>query len=166
MFASLYEGFGLPPLEAMTMGTPVIAMPISAIPEVGGDAILYPDGLSAAALSRAMERLATDEVLREDLREKGYARAQNFLWEKSARDSIGAYRAALLRPSERSLRMRRLLHDVIIDWSQKMGHQPVDGVGQVLGIRDACRVLDLALRNRMRRELRRFHAVSTQRWRG
>ena len=55
VFASLYEGFGLPPLEAMAAGTPVIAMPVSAMPEVGGDGVLYCEGLSAAALSRAME---------------------------------------------------------------------------------------------------------------
>ncbi len=53
VFPSLYEGFGLPPLEAMAAGTPVIAMPISAIPEVGGDSVLYPDGLSAASLRKA-----------------------------------------------------------------------------------------------------------------
>ena len=131
VFASLYEGFGLPPLESMTMGTPVIAMPISAMPEVGGDAVLYADGLSAmASARRAMERLASDENLREDLREKGYARAQNFLWEKTARETAAAYRAAL-RPSERSLRMRRLLKDVIIDWSQKTARRSGHGVGQV-----------------------------------
>lgn len=163
VFASLYEGFGLPPLESMTMGTPVIAMPISAMPEVGGDAVLYPDGLSAMALARAMERLASDENLREDLREKGYARAQNFLWEKTARATVAAYRAAL-RPSERSLRMRRLLKDVIIDWSQRTARRSGDGVGQVLGIREACRVLEAALRTRVRRELRRFRAASGRRW--
>ena len=60
VFPSLYEGFGLPPLEAMAAGTPVIAMRISAIPEVGGDAVLYPDGLSAAALAPAMEAVAAN----------------------------------------------------------------------------------------------------------
>ena len=70
VFASLYEGFGLPPLEAMAAGTPVIAMPCSAMPEVGGDGVLYCEGLSAAALSRAMERVAADERLRDELRQR------------------------------------------------------------------------------------------------
>ncbi|MGO9508076.1 MAG: glycosyltransferase, partial [Mycobacterium sp.] len=64
VFPSVYEGFGLPILEAMAAGTPVLAMPISSVPEVGGDGVLYPDGLSIADLARAIERLATDEALR------------------------------------------------------------------------------------------------------
>ena len=68
VFASLYEGFGLPPLEAMAMGTPVIAMPVSAMPEVCGDGVLYALGLSAEALSRAMERVACDPGLQTFLR--------------------------------------------------------------------------------------------------
>ena len=56
VFPSLYEGFGLPPLEAMASGTPVIAMPISAVPEVGGDAVLYADGLSSPRWRRRWSR--------------------------------------------------------------------------------------------------------------
>ena len=52
VYPSLYEGFGLPPLEAMAAGTPVIAMPFSSVPEVGGDAVLYAGGLSATDLAR------------------------------------------------------------------------------------------------------------------
>ncbi len=77
VFASLYEGFGLPPLEAMAIGTPVIAMPVSAMPEVCGDGVLYAQGLSAAALSVAMERVACEPELRELLRSRGYERARN-----------------------------------------------------------------------------------------
>src|SRR5207248_4377687 len=82
VFPSFYEGFGLPPLEAMAAGTPVIAMPFSSIPEVGGDCVLYADGLSAADLTRAMERLATSEELRHELRERGLRRVEQFRWEK------------------------------------------------------------------------------------
>jgi glycosyltransferase involved in cell wall biosynthesis len=156
VFASLYEGFGLPPLEAMAFGTPVIAMPISAMPEVGGDGILFCDSLSAAALARAMERVAESEDLRHELREKGLARVQHFRWAKTARETVAAYRAAVLCPSERSLRMRRLLHDAIIDWSEKTSRHPGTGTAVALGIRDAYRALDHAVRARVRRELRRY----------
>jgi glycosyltransferase involved in cell wall biosynthesis len=156
VFASLYEGFGLPPLEAMAVGTPVIAMPISAMPEVGGDGVLYCDGLSAAALARAMERAACDEKLRAELREKGYARVKDFLWEKTARETLAVYKSVVSSPSERSLRMRRLLCDVIIDWSEKGSRHVSDGAGQSLGIRAACRALETAVSTRLRRRLRRF----------
>ena len=64
VFASVYEGFGLPILEAMAAGTPVVALPLSSVPEVGGDAVLYADGTSALDLARALERVATDRALR------------------------------------------------------------------------------------------------------
>ena len=76
VFPSLYEGFGLPPLEAMAAGTPVIAMPISAVPEVGGDAVLYPDGLSVSALAGRWNRVATDAGLRENCGDRGRKRVQ------------------------------------------------------------------------------------------
>ncbi len=154
VFASLYEGFGLPPLEAMAAGTPVIAMPFSAMPEVAGDGVLYCEGLSPAALSRAMERVAFDPRLREELRAKGIERAQNFRWEKTARATYDVYRSTVLCPSERSLRMRRLLHDVIINWSEKSRRH--GGGDSALGIRDAYRSLETAVRTRVRRELRRL----------
>ena len=107
-----------------------------------------------------MERVASDEDLREELREKGYARAQNFHWEKTARETFAVYRSAVLCPSERSLRMRRLLRDVIIDWSQKSSRHAGNGVGHVLGIRDACRALETAVRTRVRRELKRLRLLA------
>ena len=109
VFPSFYEGFGLPPLEAMAAGTPVIAMPFSSIPEVGGDCILYPNGLSAADLAQAMEHLATNETLRDELRDLGLRRVEQFTWEKTALATLEVYRSAVLRPTERSLQMRRLL---------------------------------------------------------
>jgi glycosyltransferase involved in cell wall biosynthesis len=160
VFASVYEGFGLPPLEAMAAGTPVIALPISAMPEVGGDGVLYSDGPSAAALSRAMQRVASQEDLRNELREKGFARAQNFHWEKTARETLAVYRSTVLCPSHRSLRTRRLLRDVIIDWSDKSSRHRGDGSSQPLGILDAGRALETALRTRVRREFRRFRLLA------
>jgi hypothetical protein len=103
-----------------------------------------------------MERVASDENLRDELREKGRARAKHFHWEKTARETLAVYKSAVLSPSERSLRMRRLLHDVIIDWSEKGRRQMGDAAGQALGIRDAYRALKSAVRTRLRRELRRL----------
>ena len=80
VFPSLYEGFGLPPLEAMAAGTVVVAMPFSSIPEVCGDAALYCDGLSPVDLTRAMLRLATDAELRTDLAAKGLRRIEALQW--------------------------------------------------------------------------------------
>ena len=93
VFPSLYEGFGLPPLEAMAAGTPVIAMPISSVPEVVGDSVLYPDGLSVADLARAMESVATNPSLGDDLRERGIKRVEHFRWENTALATVEAYRS-------------------------------------------------------------------------
>jgi glycosyltransferase involved in cell wall biosynthesis len=158
VFASLYEGFGLPPLEAMAMGTPVIAMPVSAMPEVCGDGVLFARGLSALALSRAMERVACDPELRDLLRARGYERVRKFSWEITAKATCEVYRSAVLRPSERSLRMRRSLRDVIIDWSIKTTRGGASDHA-LPGIREACRALDSAVRSRLRRELLRLRRI-------
>ncbi len=98
VFPSLYEGFGLPPLEAMAAGTPVIAMPISAVPEVVGDCGIAPDGLSADALALAMESVATDKALREELIDRGRKRVEQFRWENTARATVEHNRSAVLHP--------------------------------------------------------------------
>ena len=90
VFPSLYEGFGLPPLEAMAAGTPVVAMPFSSVPEVGGDAAVYAAGLSSDDLSRAMERVASSAQLRAAMRIKGLKRALQFRWEKTAQANLRA----------------------------------------------------------------------------
>jgi glycosyltransferase involved in cell wall biosynthesis len=85
VFPSLYEGFGLPPLEAMACGTPVVTSNVSSLPEVVGDAALLVDPYSAEAIADAMRRVLTDTSLRSDLRARGLARAGEFSWEQSAR---------------------------------------------------------------------------------
>jgi glycosyltransferase involved in cell wall biosynthesis len=85
VFPSLYEGFGLPPLEAMASGTPVITSNVSSLPEVVGDAALLVDPLDAAAIAEAMRRVLTDPALQEDLRQRGLNRAGEFSWDRSVR---------------------------------------------------------------------------------
>jgi glycosyltransferase involved in cell wall biosynthesis len=88
---SLYEGFGLPPLEAMTCGTPVIVSNISAMPEVVGDAAIMVDPHDVDGLSVAMWRLLTDETQRKNLVELGLQRAQQFSWLRAARQTLSVY---------------------------------------------------------------------------
>jgi glycosyltransferase involved in cell wall biosynthesis len=83
VFPSLYEGFGLPPLEAMAAGTPVITSNVSSLPEVVGDAAILIDPYEPDAIADAMRRVLTDAPLREDLRQKGLARVKEFSWERS-----------------------------------------------------------------------------------
>jgi len=92
VFPSLYEGFGLPPLEAMASGTPVVTSNVSSLPEVAGDAALLADPYDPAAIADAIYRVLTDESLRRDLRHKGLARAQQFSWEASVRRVLEIYR--------------------------------------------------------------------------
>jgi glycosyltransferase involved in cell wall biosynthesis len=83
VFPSLYEGFGLPPLEAMACGTPVITSNVSSLPEVAGDAALLVDPYDVEALAKAMVRIFTDRPLRETLVGRGLARARQFSWAES-----------------------------------------------------------------------------------
>jgi glycosyltransferase involved in cell wall biosynthesis len=85
VFPSLYEGFGLPPLEAMASGTPVVTSNVSSLPEVAGDAAVLVDPYDPEALADAMTRVLTDEALRKDLRRRGLERARQFSWEQSVR---------------------------------------------------------------------------------
>ena len=85
VFPSLYEGFGLPPLEAMASGTPVITSNVSSLPEVVGDAALLIDPYEPAAIEAAMRRVLTEPALRDDLRARGLARVKEFSWERSVR---------------------------------------------------------------------------------
>ena len=85
VFPSLYEGFGLPPLEAMASGTPVVTSNVSSLPEVAGGAALLVDPYDPVAIADGICKVLTDEGLRRDLREKGLARARQFSWEESVR---------------------------------------------------------------------------------
>jgi glycosyltransferase involved in cell wall biosynthesis len=91
VYPSLYEGFGLPPLEAMACGTPVITSNRSSLPEVVGDAAIVVDPDDRAALADAMATLVSDEALRDDLAERGLERARRFSWDETARRTIEVY---------------------------------------------------------------------------
>jgi glycosyltransferase involved in cell wall biosynthesis len=93
VFPSLYEGFGLPPLEAMACGVPVITSNVSSLPEVVGDAALLVDPLDVNALANALTRVLTDTQLRADLRGKGFQRARVFRWDRTARDTLQIYQS-------------------------------------------------------------------------
>lgn len=97
VFPSLSEGFGLPPLEAMACGTPVIAARNSSIPEVLGDAALLVDAHDADALAHTMNRLLFDEGLRAQLAERGLKRAARFSWQRCARQTLAVYEHAIGR---------------------------------------------------------------------
>jgi glycosyltransferase involved in cell wall biosynthesis len=91
VFPSLYEGFGLPPLEAMACGTPVVTSNISSLPEVVGDGALTVDPYDVDGLTTAIERVLTDQVLRVELRRRGVARAAGFTWQRTAQAVYAAY---------------------------------------------------------------------------
>lgn len=85
VFPSLYEGFGLPPLEAMASGTPVVTSNRSSLPEVVGDAAMLVDPYSAPSIAEGIRRVLADASLRRALSERGLARARQFSWEASVR---------------------------------------------------------------------------------
>jgi glycosyltransferase involved in cell wall biosynthesis len=95
VWPSLYEGFGLPPLEAMACGAPVLTSNTSSLPEAVGDAALTIDPEDESALTEAIHRLVTDAPLRETLRAKGLARVKEFTWRRTAERSAETYRKTL-----------------------------------------------------------------------
>ena len=92
VWPSFYEGFGLPPLEAMACGAPVIASNVSSLPEIVGDAGLLVDPTNVDELTVAMWRLLSDEALRQELIAKGQVRVARFSWERAARETLELYR--------------------------------------------------------------------------
>jgi glycosyltransferase involved in cell wall biosynthesis len=85
VFPSLYEGFGLPPLEAMASGTPVVTSNVSSLPEVAGNAAVLVDPYDTHSIADGIHRVLTDDALRAELRRLGLARAKQFSWESSVR---------------------------------------------------------------------------------
>ena len=92
VFPSLYEGFGLPVLEAMACGAPVICGNRSSLPEVAGDAALLVDPTDTDALATAIRRVLEDEALRRSLGEKSLAQAATFSWQRTAAETLAVYR--------------------------------------------------------------------------
>jgi glycosyltransferase involved in cell wall biosynthesis len=93
VYPSLYEGFGLPVLEAMACGTPVITSDRTSLPEVAGDAALLVDPTRPEALAAAMSSVLSDSALHQALRAKGLARARAFTWDAVAQQTLALYRA-------------------------------------------------------------------------
>lgn len=92
VFPSLYEGFGIPPLEAMACGTPVITSNTSSLPEVVGEAGILVPPMDAEGLKRSMQQLLTDEAMRQHYINAGFKQAQKFTWERSAEKLVDIYR--------------------------------------------------------------------------
>ncbi len=110
-FPSFSEGFGIPPLEAMACGAPVITSNTSSLPEVVGDAALLIDPHDKHALGDAITRLLEDEQLREELRRKGYQRIQHYTWPLAARKMLSVYQK---------------LYEGVTDFSEDEGNQQSD----------------------------------------
>jgi glycosyltransferase involved in cell wall biosynthesis len=92
VFPSLYEGFGLPPLEAMACGAPVITSKVSSLPEVVGDAAVLVDPHNSEEIAAAILNVLTDPALANELRTRGFARAQSFSWPRSVSRTLEIYR--------------------------------------------------------------------------
>ena len=97
VFPSLYEGFGLPPLEAMSCGAPIVCSNRTSLPEVVGDAALSVDPDDTNALAVAMQAILTNATLRDDLRARSLSRAAQFSWRKAATETVAVYEEALAR---------------------------------------------------------------------
>jgi len=92
VFPSRYEGFGLPVLEAMACGCPVISSNASSLPEVAGDAAVLVDPMDVEGLSKAMQRVLSDHILSDDLRKRGPVRASQFTWDRTACEMVAVYK--------------------------------------------------------------------------
>ncbi|MGB0011748.1 MAG: glycosyltransferase family 1 protein [Candidatus Sulfotelmatobacter sp.] len=95
VFPSLYEGFGLPPLEAMAHGTPVVTSNVSSLPEVVGNAAVLVHPENVFEIMRALHRVLLDQPLREKMKERSYRQAAKFSWEKSVRRIMDVYQEVL-----------------------------------------------------------------------
>jgi glycosyltransferase involved in cell wall biosynthesis len=102
VYPSLFEGFGLPPLEAMACGTPVVTSDISSLPEIAGDAALLIDPNDEHALANALIEIMNNDRLRAELREKGIAQAKKFTWRDAAEKTLRLYREAYMAFKEKN----------------------------------------------------------------
>ena len=91
VYPSLYEGFGLPPLEAMACGCPAVVSNAGALPEVCGDAAVYVDPNDTESIANGIQRVLSDDRVRKDLIERGLGRAKDFTWEKTARETLKVF---------------------------------------------------------------------------
>lgn len=96
-FPSLHEGFGLPPLEAMACGTPVLTSNVSSLPEVVGEAAVTVSPDNVFEIARGLREILLDEGLRKRLVERGYEQVNKFSWERTAREVLETYREAVAR---------------------------------------------------------------------
>ncbi len=94
-YVSTMEGFGLPILEAMAVGVPVLASDKGSLPEVGGDAVLYADPTDESSIARGLRQLWREEGLRALLVERGLRRVRGFSWQATAAGTLQGYRDAL-----------------------------------------------------------------------
>jgi len=94
VFPSFYEGFGLPVLEAQSLGVPVLTSNTSSLPEVGRDSVLYIDPYNIEDIAQGMEKISFDETLWQELIKKGFENIKRFSWEKSAEETLRIFREA------------------------------------------------------------------------
>jgi glycosyltransferase involved in cell wall biosynthesis len=104
VYPSLYEGFGIPLLEAFSSGCPVVASNVTSIPEVAGNAAFYVDPNSQDEIAEAIFRLIKDDELRISLSESGHQRAEQFSWRETAKKTLAVYKESMSRAIERGPR--------------------------------------------------------------